>query len=517
MTGMAGAAAASSGASGRASNPVAAELAAAEGLVTELVFAENRSSAARCRGIHALYLQHERRVRVRIAEMGPGEPEWAKLDPFDHACQSLVTATGVTYSRARDMVLLAVDVHDWAGPALDAMESGLMCERIAMLLCNKVRAVGAEMCEEVMAAVVEDYLNRLRSGERPSRQATSRNATKVIEKLDPEGVAERRKAAAATRGVRFYKDDDGMCGMSARLTSAAGALLAERIDAFAGKAAPGDHRTLGQRRADALVAMATGEHIVVDAGPGPGPGSGSGHGSGQGSGAGSAQGAATPVNVAPVLRPRITVIATGTGTPRLEFARTGESTMDALTRLLASAQGASFEVVDTRPGTHDRPGNATKYRISPELARRIRARDGTCRHPGCAVAAENCDVDHIIPFNHSDHSGGGLTVEANLMCLCRRHHRYKTFSGARYDYVDDGRIRIRIDGHVLSTEPTGPLARARSRITTPAPRPDDRPASRRPGSGPVSAGEAAGETSGESPGRSTVEPPRPPDDEPPPF
>lgn len=514
-----GAAAASSGASGSATP----DLAVAEAVATEVVFAENRSAAARCRGLHAMYLLHEERVVARVANMGPGEPDWSTIDPFDHSCQSLVATTGVTYSRARDMTLLAIDVHDWAGPVLDAMESGLMCERIAMLLCKKVRDVGADMSEEVMAAVVEDYLNRLRNGERPSRQATSRNASNLIEKLDPEGVAERRKAAAATRGVRFYKDDDGMCGMTARLTSAAGALLAERIDAFAGTSAPGDGRTLAQRRADALVAMATGEHIVMDAGPGDGSGDGADSGaaaepdastppgpgseststsasrpSSRPSSASSRRSAGTPLNVAPVLRPRITVIATGTGEPRLEFARTGESTMEALTRLLESAKGASFEIVDTQPGTHDRLGNATKYRVSPGLARRIRARDGTCRHPGCAVPAERCDIDHIVPFDHSDPENGGLTIEANLMCLCRRHHRYKTFSGARYEYVDAGRVRVQIDGHVLTTEPIGPLARARSRITTTASRPDGEPA-RRPGRG------------------ETHDPPRLPDDEPPPF
>src|SRR5699024_7394721 len=105
---------------------------------------------------------------------------------------------------------------------------------------------------------------------------------------------------------------------------------------------------------------------------------------------------------------------------------------------------------------------AKKYRISPELARRIRARDGTCRHPGCSVPAEQCDVDHIVPFDHSAPEKGGLTLERNLMCLCRRHHRYKTFTKARYEYMNEGRIRILIDRHILTTEPTGPLARARS-------------------------------------------------------
>lgn len=533
-------------------DPIADAIAAAEDEVIEVVFTENRAVAQRCRGIHTMYLRHEDQVRARVEKLGSGQPDWSMLDPFDHACQSLVAATGVTYSRSKDMVGLAVDVHEWAGPVLDALDSGLMCERIAMLLCDKVRDVGGDLREEIIAAVVEDYLRRLRNGERPSRQAISRNAGRLIEKLDPEGAAQRRREAAGTRSVRFRKDDDGMCTMTARLTSAAGALLAERIDAFSGKAASGDSRTLAQRRADSLVAMATGEHIVVgpDSGSGStasqprptpadpadpadladladpadpgdpgdpaetgsalrGPNQSSGRTAPTGDGSKWPYGPpaphshphASPVNVSPVLRPQITIIATGVGEPTLEFARTGESTMEALNRLLASAQGARFELVDTRPGTHNRRGNDTKYRISPELARRIRSRDGTCRHPGCSVHANDCDIDHIVPFNHSDPDSGGLTIEENLMCLCRRHHRYKTFSKARYDYVDQGRIRVVIGRHVLTTDPTGPLGRARSRIST-------TPTGRKRGASPSAGG----------PIKPAPSPPPPiPDDEPPPF
>lgn len=489
-----------------AADPIADAIIAAEDGVVEVVFAENRVVASRCRGIHTMYMQHEEQVRARVEKLGSGQPDWSVLDPFDHACQSLVAAIGVTYSRSKDMVGLAVDVHEWAGPVLDALDSGLMCERIAMLLCDKVRDVGGDLREQIIAAVVEDYLRRLRNGERPSRQAISRNAGRLIEKLDPEGAAQRRREAANTRSVRFRKDDDGMCAMTARLTSAAGALLAERIDAFAGKFAPGDSRTLAQRRADALVAMATGEHIVVSPD------------SSRGATACSTQSAAngpnwpydppapppnphaSPVNVSPVLRPQITIVAAGVGEPTLEFARTGESTIDALTRLLASAQGARFELVDTRPGTHNRPGNETRYRISPELARRIRSRDGTCRHPGCSVHASDCDIDHIVPFDHSNPESGGLTVEENLMCLCRRHHRYKTFSKAQYEYVDQGRIQFTIGRHVLTTDPTGPLGRARSRISM-------TPTGRRRGPSPTAGGSIK------------PAPPQPPipDNEPPPF
>lgn len=451
-------------------------------------------------------------VEARIQEMGPGEPDWAMLDPFDHACQSLVATTGLTFSRANDVVRLAVDVHEWAPAVLDAMESGLLCERIAMLLCSRVRDVDPSLSHEIQAAVVEDYLERLRKGERPNRRSISRHADGVVAKLDPEGEAERRREAASGRGVRFRREDRGMCTMTARLPAAAGAVLAERIDAFAGKAAPGDPRTLAQRRADALVAMATGEHVVVDPDAGDGgagagaagpsaPGAGGGGAAGTRDGATmserqaadtSATSAAAPANVSPLLRPRVTVIANGVGGPRLEFARTGEAALETLTRLLEEAQGATFELVDTRPGTHDGADSAYRYRVPPDLARRVRMRDGTCRHPGCAVPADSCDIDHIVPYNHSDPAGGGLTIEKNLMCMCRRHHRYKTFSDARYEYFDGGRIRIRFGRHILTTTPTGPLARARGFVTTPVPEPPHRPPGKRPSAGPGSGPQRGG-------------------------
>lgn len=479
----------------------------------EAVFAENCAAAARCRGVHALFHHHESQLELRLAAMGPGEPDWSRLDPFDHASQGLVAATGMTYSRAGDVVTLAVDVHEWAPAVLEAMESGLMCERIAMLLCGRMRDVDPELRHQVQAEVVADYLERIKNGERPSRRATSRRADGVIETIDPEGAAARRREAAFSRSVRFRREDRGMCTMTARLTAAAGAVLAERIDAFAGRVAPGDRRNLEQRRADALVAMATGEQIVVDPdaeereratsrrtearraearraegdraegdraegdrtecdGAGAGP-----DGRADDAAAGRAdehpapgpapapRPAPAPVNVSPMLRPRVTVIATGVGSPQLEFARTGEAALDTLTRLLEESQGATFELVDTREGTHDDVASAIKYRIPPDLARRVQMRDGTCRHPGCAVPAEACDIDHIVPFNHSDPGSGGLTIESNLMCLCRRHHRYKTFSDTGYEYFDGGRIRISFGRHVLTTSPTGPLARARGFVT----------------------------------------------------
>lgn len=63
------------------------------------------------------------------------------------------------------------------------------------------------------------------------------------------------------------------------------------------------------------------------------------------------------------------------------------------------------------------------YRPSPRLVALVRARDGRCRFPGCAVPARSCDLDHVRPWP------SGPTSALNLVCLCRRHHRVKQLPG----------------------------------------------------------------------------------------
>ena len=82
------------------------------------------------------------------------------------------------------------------------------------------------------------------------------------------------------------------------------------------------------------------------------------------------------------------------------------------------------------------------YEIPHRLKRRAQLRDHTCRHPGCTTKATRCDIDHTQP-----HAKGGKTCPCNLVPLCRRHHRAKTFSGWRYTTIQPG--------HYLWTSPHG--------------------------------------------------------------
>ncbi|MCT1434628.1 HNH endonuclease, partial [Dietzia maris] len=205
--------------------------------------------------------------------------------------------------------------------------------------------------------------------------------------------------------------------------------------------------SIAERRADALMSLVCGDAGLAGTAARPGRSGASGAGV--------------------ALRPKVTVIATGNtardaGGARVEFTRTGQAALQALLDMLATSDGATFEPIDPRIGAADDARTALQYRPSAELARRIRLRDGTCRHPGCAIPAEACDLDHVVPFDHADPQRGGHTIEANLAAMCRRHHRFKTFSDWIYDLHPDGTLIVRTpDGSTMLTRPSGPLAEYR--------------------------------------------------------
>jgi Domain of unknown function (DUF222) len=72
------------------------------------------------------------------------------------------------------------------------------------------------------------------------------------------------------------------------------------------------------------------------------------------------------------------------------------------------------------------------YRPPQELTDFIVARDRRCRFPGCCRKATHCDIDHNIA------APAGSTSAKNCCCLCRRHHRLKTFGGWKVQLHDNG-------------------------------------------------------------------------------
>jgi hypothetical protein len=78
-----------------------------------------------------------------------------------------------------------------------------------------------------------------------------------------------------------------------------------------------------------------------------------------------------------------------------------------------------------RFSVYDRAGRLihhgiTRRRPKAEDVAFIRARDRTCRAPGCRRAARGCDIDHS-----DDYASSKDSRLCNLACLCKRDHLWK--------------------------------------------------------------------------------------------
>jgi hypothetical protein len=124
-----------------------------------------------------------------------------------------------------------------------------------------------------------------------------------------------------------------------------------------------------------------------------------------------------------------------------ELAGYGPIDADTVRRIAADSD-ATWRRILTDPVSGTLLDYGTKvYRPPESLAQHVIARDQVCRFPGCRQPAEHCDLDHGIPYPH------GPTCAANLIPLCRHHHRAKTIGGWRW--------RGESDGTVTWTAPTG--------------------------------------------------------------
>ncbi len=131
------------------------------------------------------------------------------------------------------------------------------------------------------------------------------------------------------------------------------------------------------------------------------------------------------------VRPAATVPA-GTAAERRPSSDTGVETAlcKAMADFLRAAKSDPALTLGLHPDGHggfvDPPPGAMKYRPSAELAALVRASYCTCTFPGCGVPSAACELDHIVPFDHTEPAAGGWTILSNLQPLCKFHHQAKT-------------------------------------------------------------------------------------------
>jgi Domain of unknown function (DUF222) len=212
------------------------------------------------------------------------------------------------------------------------------------------------------------------------------------QRADAEATEDEAARLHAGRYVSVATTIDGVVDVRAMLDPVGGAAFKAELDRlerqlYLEDKKSGTVRTVGQRRADALVEMAHRSRTSAPGGLRP--------------------------------RPLITVLV-------------GESSFAHVCELSQGTVIAPGQVVplltqaDIERIVFDGPDRviavSRRRRFTGALRRAIEVRDRHCQHPsGCDEPADNCDVDHKRPY-----ADGGETSQENAKIECRPHNRDKT-------------------------------------------------------------------------------------------
>ena len=266
----------------------------------------------------------------------------------------------------------------------------------------------------------------------------------TIAKLAPEPFEEIAERARDTRRVSCFREVDGLSTivailpaedaqivmkaienfihaqvaneaitLNARGMSGAGAGVGAGVGVGASdsandsEVAPGEHRSMDMKRADALTSIATWslQQSTVDVKLHRRP---------------------VTVNVTIDL-PTLLGLAENPG----QLAGYGAIPASVARALASDGKWQRF-ITDPQTGTLLDFGRES-YEPPQALIDFLIARDRTCRFPGCRHSAARADLDHAQSWE-----SGGKTSPENLGALCRRHHRLKTHGGWKLKSHSDG-------------------------------------------------------------------------------
>ncbi|MGV0162707.1 HNH endonuclease signature motif containing protein [Mycobacterium colombiense] len=392
-------------------------------------------------------------LRHRVAAAERPDREYAEIVGFEQTAAEVAAAMNLSPMAASYLVSYA-EALDVRLPNIAALlAAGRTDWRTVRLIIGRTDLVTDEA---LIAKLDRSLAERIGNWHGWSRQRIVNAVDAAVRTADPDAARERRLAAEDQRCIGISAAADGMAEVHGSVAASAAVAFDRRLSQLAKQVCPADPRTMDQRRADALGALAEGRELACACGQADCPVRVGAHDRDD-----DRPGARVVINVVAGER---TVHDDGAEPGYLE----GYGVIDAeqVRRLAAAAS-----VLVANPVTS--PAEALRYQPSAALERAVRCRDLTCRFPGCSRPAVVCDLDHTIPFNHQNPAAGGPTTAGNLKCLCRQHHRLKTFGGWRDQQLPDGTVVwTSPSGRVYRTSPAGadlfPQPRAPA-CATPAP------------------------------------------------
>jgi hypothetical protein len=436
-------------------------------IIAESARAENIACARRLAAIAELY--ERRQIPV---EDGHGRELW-RIDPWGAVAAEVAAAQCITAAAAGSLLHNATCLRERLPKVAALFATGAIDYRtVRMIVARTLLALDPE----VLAAIDAELAEQIPDWGPLSVQKMQRAVDAVVVRHDPEA---RQRSERTTRGryVDIAHDRD-VSYLTGELNPVDATLLDRRLTAMAHSVCDNDPRTVEQRRADAMGALAEGHTTLVCACGGPDCA------------------ATTDEKRPPSVVVHVVAEAAALNSADAEVVhgeRAGDNTTEVITsrERLAEvfreharrdqppppaqtrpAPGSGIVmggpavpaavladliargIAESRPVVH--PGESPpepRYRPSRALADFIRSRDLTCRFPGCDCPAERCDIDHTIPY-----SRGGPTHASNLKTQCRKHHLLKTFwsgpRGWRDEQLPDGTVVWTApSGHVYRTVP----------------------------------------------------------------
>jgi hypothetical protein len=366
---------------------------------------------------------------------GPTDCAYWSCDNWDAMAAETAAAQGISHAMASGQMYLAVALRDRLPQVAALFAAGTITARLASAIVwhtdlikdpDTMRLVDTKLAEDAV------HFGPM------SVTKTAQAIDAVVVQYDPDALRRARDTARSREFVINQNGDkSGTAAVWGRLYATDAAVLDRRLSQMAYAVCQDDPRTVAQRRADALGALAAGADWLA---------CGCGNSDCPGGAAADERAASVVIHVVadasavdtgskpdvPAERKPLAVVSGGCVIPPAfvaELARAGAK---------------------VRPVRH--PADAppeSGYRPSAELERFIRCRDMTCRFPDCDRPAEFADIDHTVPYPY------GPTQASNLKCLCRKHHLLKTFwSGWRDQQWSDGTIVwTSPTGHTYTTHP----------------------------------------------------------------
>ncbi|GEE02652.1 hypothetical protein nbrc107696_30980 [Gordonia spumicola] len=354
-------------------------------------------------------------------------------DPMCQTAASFAAVAGVRQTTAENFVDRAISCMERIPAIGRLMRDGVL---IPLWFHAALAQTEGVVDDDVLAAIDVEAADRLRSAGALSKARVIEIVAAVVAEHDSEAARVAREAAKPRKRVAVEPVNPELSDLKITASVEDVTLARKSVDAVANGVCGKDPRTKQERRSDAAIALLTGALFACECDDPE---------------CSAREGVDTAAQCATVVLHAIARRETLTGESDLPAYLDGYGPISAdHVRDIAARSDTVVRDLDLGELLDHTSQPSDGYRPTATCATAVRAVHGRCTHPGCDMPAWNCDLDHVVEYDHDNPAAGGATCPCNLNPKCRFHHGLKTFVNG---WVDD---QIVDANGVIWTEVTTP-------------------------------------------------------------